>query len=930
MKPLISLIMSVVLLTAVFNPIVASAAAEDKNDLKASAGNEGNSAEAQYYFDYAAGYFESAVTDITVFDGEMLCSAEKDYEFFLTAPSDAWYNVTLVYEAGNDSNTEIGFGIRLDGKYPFYEADRFVLSRLYVNEGKVRTDGMGNEFAPEQKEVHEKQMFKLSNYSTFENKATKFFFSKGEHSLRLGDFTASVKIFKIILTVVEELADYAEVSEKYGEYPMSGDAEITVQGEDAVYKSEFDLVGKTDSSSAAVYPKDPFKQKVNYIGSNWSDVGEKLTWNINVPNDGLYKLSFHYRQSFILNGNAYRTLEIDGKVPFREAEAISFPYGNGWENLQLSDENGKPYMLYLSKGEHTLSLTVTLGPLTSFCNKLNDTVFEIGNCYRRIVMITGETPDNNRDYNLFSQIPDLEEKLKSIVSSLDELSGIYEGLSGKRGGSTVSILNNMKISINGMLKYKYKAQRYKSAFYSAYSSISATLYDIMDMPLNIDSFTLSSSHKETRGVNAGLFEKISYSVERFIASFIIDYNNISGDSAATEKITLWINWGRDQAQVLNSLIKSEFVPQTGIGVNVKITNASLVQGILSGNSPDCVLQQQRSEPVNLALRNAAYNLKQFADYGDIIKRFAECAVVPYEYNGGVYGLPDTQSFLMLFIRTDIFKEMGLEIPKTWDEFIDTLTILSANNLQTGIAGNLDNAATNVSAVSTCFNMFLAQFGGNLYNNDLNATDLLTPQAISAFEFFTDFFTKYNCPKTYNFYNRFRTGIMPMGIQSNQMYSTIAATAPEIKNRWVMAPVPGLSESEAGTSVGAGTAAVILKDSKNHEEAWEFIKWWTSCDIQLLYIQALESVLGISARVSTSNIEASSKLSWDGKCLGNMLTQWRSVKEYNEIPGSYYVPRVIDQAYWNVVENNERPKDMLYTWSKTADSEIRKKIKQYGK
>ena len=89
-------------------------------------------------------------------------------------------------------------------------------------------------------------------------------------------------------------------------------------------------------------------------------------------------------------------------------------------------------------------------------------------------------------------------------------------------------------------------------------------------------------------------------------------------------------------------------------------------------------------------------------------------------------------------------------------------------------------------------------------------------------------------------------------------------------------------------------------------------------------------MGISARVSTSNIEASSKLSWDGKCLGNMLTQWRSVKEYNEIPGSYYVPRVIDQAYWNVVENNERPKDMLYTWSKTADSEIRKKIKQYGK
>ena len=280
----------------------------------------------------------------------------------------------------------------------------------------------------------------------------------------------------------------------------------------------------------------------------------------------------------------------------------------------------------------------------------------------------------------------------------------------------------------------------------------------------------------------------------------------------------------------------------------------------------------------------------------------------------------------------IFEEMGLSIPKTWNEFIDVMNILSGNNLQTGLAGNVDTTDTAASATSICFNLFLAQFGGELYNRELNATDLLSPEAISAFEFFTDFFTKYNCPMTYNFYNRFRTGIMPMGIQNYQMYATITATAPEIKNRWTMVPLPnGFSDDdskEVGISVGTGTACMILKDSNNPEKAWEFLKWWTSDEIQLTYVQSVESVLGVSGRVPTSNLTAASKLLWEGKSFVNLQKQWKKVKEFNEIPGSYYVPRIIDQAYWNVVENNENPKDMLYRWSEVADNEIAKKINQY--
>lgn len=41
-------------------------------------------------------------------------------------------------------------------------------------------------------------------------------------------------------------------------------------------------------------------------------------------------------------------------------------------------------------------------------------------------------------------------------------------------------------------------------------------------------------------------------------------------------------------------------------------------------------------------------------------------------------------------------------------------------------------------------------------------------------------------------------------------------------------------------------------------------------------------------------------------------------------------RVLEQAYWNVVVQNENPRDMLYKWGAVADNEIKRKIAQYEK
>ena len=108
-----------------------------------------------------------------------------------------------------------------------------------------------------------------------------------------------------------------------------------------------------------------------------------------------------------------------------------------------------------------------------------------------------------------------------------------------------------------------------------------------------------------------------------------------------------------------------------------------------------------------------------------------------------------------------------------------------------------------------------------------------------------------------------------------------------------------------------------------------MKWWLSADTQLNYSNNCESILGVSGRVATTNVEAFKQMGWDAESLKALLSQWSKVKEIEEVPGGYYTARCIDQAYWNVVNNGKNSKDTMVKWSQIANNEIARKRKQYN-
>ena len=884
--------------------------------------------------------------DVTVNENTLSWnSGEGSVTWNFEVSETALYNLEFIWQA-KESGVDIEMGVMIDGAYPFDGADEIVLSRLWKNSDEFRVDAQGNEYAPEQIEIDGFIETVVRDYEGATIDPFEFALTAGTHTITIIKPEQSVEFKNILFTAPEKTESYEKVSASYNVENLETDT-ITIQGEDADVKTSNSMIPKSNNSDAGMSPSDPYKTLINFIGGTaWQSAGSQLSWSFDVEKSGYYYINMRYKQSELVNGESWRWLKIDGKTPFEEAKSIKFPYGTQWKYYTFADGEETPYYIYLEEGSHTISMEVTVGGMSNYFYELSKLVDILGDEYIKIVMITSEEPDVNRDYDLDKQIPNFLDTLKDLSERLGKLSSDMTNGTGK-ASQAVATIDNMKRVVDNMIRSPFIAQQYVSEYYTNYTSLSSWLYDMIEMPLAIDEIQIVPAGSEYTNRNANIFKKISYAAVRLVSSFTSDYSLTNTDAKNDENtIRLWVNWGQDQAAVLNSLIQDSFTTNEEyyyngkpINVQVEIVNASLINGILAGNFPDVSLQMARTEPVNLGIRGALADLSQFEDFDEVITRFQSGsnletgAVAPYSYDDKVYAIPDTQSFMLMFYRTDVLEELGLEIPKTWDEFLYCATIIQRNNMnvyvpytQITTSGIVNAGIGNLHIYPT----LMWQNNLSIYNEEGTATAITSKKALDVFEQWTDFYLKYDFLKEADFYNRFRVGVMPLGIAPYSTYMTLYSTAPEIRGRWGVALVPG-TEGEDGTInrsvAGSGTGCSIVKKSEKQEQAWQFLKWWTSTETQTRYNNNLQSILGMIGRNAVSNVEAFNNLAWDRDDLVILNEQWKQVKEVQEVPGSYDVTRSIDQAYWAVLEDNSKVKDAVTKWSKSADKEIERKIEE---
>lgn len=864
-------------------------------------------------------------------------------EWKVEVPEDGLYDLVIDYAPIKGSFSEIVRGVQIDGKYPFAEAERVVLDRQW-KDGKYPYDrnAIGNEIRPVQEERNGWQIARVSNYA-LSSEPLRWALTKGAHTIRLVGVKEPLALYSLTFASPGKLPTYSEYAGRHPAGSGSKDWHHRYEAEQFLQKT---AVSIRTLSVAEPFVSPDAKGKIAYNalgGTSWEKAGQSVEWEIAVPETGHYAIDLKYFQGYNGNAYAYRTIMVDDKVPFQEMLHYRFAPNRALEIKPLADPDGNPYLFYLAKGNHRLKLVTDnslIRPAVVALNEIRKRVMTIEKDIRAISGNYGFGADQNvdtaRTWEIKKFDPEIENKLQSVIDELvvvrDYLLGLNQAVTDPTTAlsTLIDLIQSLKEDVNDI-------PNQVTAFSDIISGIGTWIKPIESQALQLDYIVVRTPHANPPLQTPNGWDKVQYTAVNFARSFFETYqtNEINDENA----LTIWVQRGRDYVDLLQSLIEQEFTPQTGIKVNVNlIPNQNvLLMGNAAGDQPDLALGVGMETPVDFAMRGAAEDLTRFAGFEEVRKRFNPGIMRSYNYGGNVYGLPETQTYNMMFYRTDIFEQLGIEPPDTWDDLMRILPTLQENGMSfkypRKIDGTIHSNLTTLGAYSLHYALPFYQQGAEFYTADGLQTELTSAEGLAGFKQYTELFSKYSLPQEVPaFINHFRYGDMPIGISDFMLNIQLTVAAPELAGHWKMVPVPGIRQPD-GTVVRWApqetTSAFMMKKSKHKEEAWKFLEWWTSGSVQSRYGNDIESYAGIEYRWYTANAAAMQTLPWTEDDLKALNEQDRWAKNVPYVPGYYFLTREMDFAWINTVIGGKPARETLGKSEMSLQREMRRKQEEFG-
>ncbi len=853
-----------------------------------------------------------------------------------TVEKAGFYEITFEYLPVDGNSLPVTKGFQIDGKYLYDELSTIKFARHYVDSEKPRTNSLGDHVRPSQLEVQEWTVTDLYDAQGEYASPLKVALTEGTHTITMVHIDQPIAIASFSLTAPEQLKSYAEVKKEYETkgYKNATKA-VRFEAEDkdhVLYKTDSSIT-IANSSDSTLTPQGVTSRKYNHIGAaSWSTGGQEISWKFTVEESGLYQLAPRLYQAYGNGLSSTRRIEIDGEVPFEEFNEYVFVFEDGWQTKPLVDKDSNPYLIYLDEGNHTISMKVVTGQMTEVVHLLMDVTSRMSNAYRNITMITGQSPDLNYDYGLEKQITSLISDMEIIRDELKDVIARVDAFANK----TTSIENNLTITvemIEEIIKDPDVIPSNLSNITSSITSIGTWLSDVKSQSLALDFIRFTDPDEKVVNDQETFWDMLRGMFMNFILSYQKDYTAIGSfaeENEDYETIEVMVAQSREWLEILKDLIDSDFTKKYKTNVKLNILTSGdigssggpLLLAINAGTAPDVILGSGPETAINYAIRDVMYDISKFDDYEEVKKRFLAESFVPLTYEGGVYGLPETISFKATFVRTDIFEQLDLKVPNTWDELVDDLLPqLYSYNMQCD--------------VPTWYGVHIYQNGGQYYSDSVYSSKLNSPEVLKGMDQLTSFFTDYGCPIQVSFLNRFRSGEIPIGIGTWANYQQLVFSAPELTGKWKMYPIPA-TVMEDGTlnrcssDVQGGSVSILSTvEDDLADNAWEFIKWYTSADVQTDYGRQIETILGIQSRYLSANLEAFRRLPWTTYELEIIEESLKWAKEVPNGLGTYLCSRTLSNAYNRiVVTGTQTVREAMEQAHEELDTEMKRKQVMY--
>ena len=299
--------------------------------------------------------------------------------------------------------------------------------------------------------------------------------------------------------------------------------------------------------------------------------------------------------------------------------------------------------------------------------------------------------------------------------------------------------------------------------------------------------------------------------------------------ATGETLNVWIMQGTNPgSEAFFDTVGHEFTKETGAKLNVEFVQWAdahdrFVTAIAGNTTPD-VAETGNTWTAEFADAGALAPIgDKVTEAGledDLVKGLVESGT----YDGDLYGMPWYAGVRSIIFRTDVFEELGLTPPTTWQELVDVATVIQAERpdlIPFPVPGDAEMLAY----------PWVWGAGGDVsvQKGEKWESGLAGDEAREGIQFYTDLATKYDFStagattwKETDVLDNFAQGKVAMAISGSWTPATILEKAPELDGKLGAIPIPG-KDSGVSPSVLGGSHLSVFNTAENEDLAWAFVE-----------------------------------------------------------------------------------------------------------
>jgi len=758
----------------------------------------------------------------------------------------------------------------------------------------------------------------------------KFYLEAGTNEIIITNRLSEIYLGTVFVTGVNEIPSYAEYRAAHGS-SVANAGLIIVEGQHPLRKSS-SFIRSLAYLSPDAYPYNSRHFYLNAFGDmSWARNGQAVTWQITVPTAGTYQLTFHAYHD-IMGASVFRTVLVNGELPFEELRAYAFPYSRRFSHHTLSGADGLPFEIFLEAGVNEITVIADSSPVMPVIATLESVREEIRSLSLDIRQLTGGQNDPNRDWVINEFIPGIDEYFASWIARVEDsrtmLAAIYPNSRESNAELELQLVINILTRLaQNPNELPGRMSEFSDGATSAAMMIGELEQDLQDQMLTLGAIYVHGATDILPNATANFARRANSGLSQFWASFNLTDNSPQDG----ETLDIWIMRSQFHVELLQNFADSTFTPQTGINVRFSVmpNEQKLILANAAGEQPDIAMGVATFLPYQMALRGAAADLTQFDGFEAMMQNFSPGAFLPLMIDGSLYGFPETQDFYVLFYRDDMMSQFNIPVPNTWPEVVSILPELQRQGLNFFVP--LSGPAANKPFMYTA--PFFYQFGGDVHAPDALATAINTEESLQALRFMTDLYMIYSLPlQVANFYIAFRYGTIPIGVSNFETYLRLTVAAPEIAGAWNIALHPGIDDGSgniARWATGSGQSIMILEDSQQQYAAWQFLQWWLSTETQVAYANNLMTLFGPEFIWNTANLNAFAQLQIPIEHRDVILAQWGYLREVPLTPASYIIEREISNIWNRVVFDGDNLRSATDASVIRINREIRRRMEEFG-